>query len=102
MYQDSVKAHDVVSSFVMVLHLHASNSETELYLLKALRVRFLLVGSKQTCMMSHENTVEAYLKVLSLCIQAMTSHARRIWNRVLQNSFRRPDESHVFQNLNNT
>ena len=26
----------------------------------------------------------------------MTSHARRIWNRVLQNLFRRLDESHVF------
>ena len=39
-------------------------------------------------------------KMLSLCIQAMTSHARLIWNRLIQSSFRMLDESRVLYKSN--
>ena len=64
-YQDSVDAHDVASSFVMVLHLHASNSEPELYLLHAPRLRFLLVGSKQA--LSREMSLSVKSLATSRC-----------------------------------
>ena len=63
-YQGSVNAHDVVSSVAIVLHLHASNCEPKLHLLRALRLRFLLVGSKPACEMSHANMKEAYSNII--------------------------------------
>ena len=51
-------------------------------------------------MASHVNTEEAYSDILSLCIQAMPSHALLISIAVLQDLFRRLDESNVFCNSN--
>ena len=51
-------------------------------------------------MASHEHMEEGYSKIMSLCIQVMPSHARQIPNAVLQDLFRRLDESRVFCNAN--